>query len=145
MAPVVENAFYMINSTPFIKHDMHCNLNVKEGKAARRPESIFLQHPIVLFQTHIFPMSLHDISRRFPPTFVKFLQKGVKKQKPVQGWFVYQDGEKKTPYHFPLLYLIKNGHFEYCNYFSHISCYSYFPEKSRDFVCLMCSRSGSNL
>lgn len=60
MAAVVEKAFYMINSPPSIKHDVTCNLNVKGGGAAcdaGRLESILRHLPIVLFQTHIFPMS----------------------------------------------------------------------------------------
>lgn len=99
MAPVVEKAFYMINSPPSIKHDVTCNLNGEGGGAAcdaSRLESIFRHRLIVLFRTHIFPTS-----RRQRPASSHLLQvpaaaKNVEKtQKPIQGWLAGRSQETR--------------------------------------------------
>lgn len=118
MAPVVEKAFYMINSPPSIKHDVTCNLNGEGGGAAcdaSRLESIFRHRLIVLFRTHIFPTS-----RRQRPASSHLLQvpaaaKNVEKNPETDSRLVSRplsrdeaealpclpSGEKR-PYRFPL-------------------------------------------
>lgn len=134
----------MINSPPSIKHDVTCNLNIKGGGAAceaGRLESIFRHLPIVLFQTHIFPMSrrqrpasshLQQVSaaakkrRKTPETGSRLVSRPLSRERRLKRYLVYREISFSAR---QILYLIQNGCFEHWNYFRLISRYSYFPKK----------------